>query len=126
MQRSKGLALMFLLGAVLVGGVLGFTADRVMVRDQLCPKLGDQRAMRERMADELALDDRQRVAFDSILTARNAVLDSIVRPLKPQTDSVIQAARGQIRAMLSPDQQQRFDAMRAEMERNRKASSEKR
>ena len=30
MQRSKQQALMFLLGAVLVGGVLGFSADRVM------------------------------------------------------------------------------------------------
>ena len=27
MQRSKHLAMMFLLGAVLVGGALGFTAD---------------------------------------------------------------------------------------------------
>ena len=125
MQRSKSLALMFLLGAVLVGGALGFTADRVMVRDQLCPKIGDQRAMRERMADELGLDPRQRDAFDSILVARNRTLDSIVQPLKPQTDSVIQAARAKIRGMLSPAQQQRFDALRAEIDKN-KAASEKR
>ena len=34
MQRSKNLAMMFLLGAVLVGGALGFTADRVWTRDE--------------------------------------------------------------------------------------------
>jgi hypothetical protein len=124
MQRnSKGLALMFLLGALLVGGVVGFTTDRLLMRDRLCPRIGDQRAMRERIADELELDAGQRVRFDSILTARNAVIDSIVQPLKPQTDSVIQAARVQIRAMLTPAQQVRYDALRAEQERNKAASS---
>ena len=30
MDRSKGYAMMFLLGAFIAGGALGFTADRVM------------------------------------------------------------------------------------------------
>jgi hypothetical protein len=34
MQRSRSLALMFLLGALLVGGALGFTADRVLTGDR--------------------------------------------------------------------------------------------
>ena len=35
MESSKQHALMFLLGAVLVGGALGFTADRVIARDHV-------------------------------------------------------------------------------------------
>ena len=35
MQQSKNLAIAFLLGAVVVGGALRFTADRVMLRDRI-------------------------------------------------------------------------------------------
>lgn len=119
MERSKSLAMMFLLGAALVGGVLGFTADRVLVRDQLCPKIGSQQAMRDRMAADLGLDASQRARFDSILIARNARIDSLQRPIRPQMDSVIQAARTSIRAILTPDQQARYDELKREIDRNR-------
>ena len=119
MQSSKQQALMFLLGAVLVGGVLGFTADRVLVRDQLCPKVGSQQAMRDRIANELGLDAAQRQRFDSILIARNATIDSLQRPIKPQMDSVVLAARAHIRAMLTPAQQARYDDLRREIDRNK-------
>ena len=119
MQRSKSLAMMFLLGAALVGGVLGFTADRMLVRDQLCPKLGGQQAMRDRIAAELGLDAAQRARFDSILIARNARIDSLQLPIRPQMDSLIQAARAEIRTMLTPAQQARYDELKREIDRNR-------
>ena len=119
MQRSKGLALMFLLGAALVGGVLGFTADRVLVRDQLCPKFGSQQAMRDRMADDLGLDGSQRTRFDSILDARNHAIDSLQRPIRPQMDSLVQSARASIRTLLRPEQQARYDELKRELDRNR-------
>ena len=119
MQRSKGLALMFLLGAALVGGVLGFTADRVLVRDQLCPKIGSQQAMRDRMAADLGLDASQRARFDSILNARNHAIDSLQRPIRPQMDSLVQSARASIRTMLRPEQQARYDELKREIDRNR-------
>ena len=37
MQQSKNLAIAFLLGAVVVGGALGFSADRLMLRDRIAP-----------------------------------------------------------------------------------------
>ena len=43
MQRSKQQALMFLLGAVLVGGVLGFSADRLFDHDERGPWAGRMR-----------------------------------------------------------------------------------
>jgi hypothetical protein len=119
MQRSKSLAMMFLLGAALVGGVLGFTADRMLVRDQLCPKIGGQQAMRDRIAAELGLDAAQRARFDSILIARNTRIDSLQLPIRPQMDSLIQAARAEIRTMLTPEQQARYDDLKREIDRNR-------
>jgi hypothetical protein len=108
-QRSKHLAMMFLLGALLVGGALGFTVDRLMVNDRICPPLGDLRAMRGRLAADLSLSEAQRVWFDSILDRRNEVFDSIARPVKPQMDSVRRAARAEIRRRLEPAQQARWD-----------------
>ena len=51
MERSKGYALMFLLGAFIAGGALGFTADRVM--DAKREHGRGPRAYRQRMAEEL-------------------------------------------------------------------------
>src|SRR5918993_4007168 len=108
-RRSKHLAMMFLLGALLVGGALGFTVDRIMVNDRICPPLGAQNAMRARLADDLSLNAAQRVWFDSILDRRNEVFDSIARPVKPQMDSVRRAARAEIRRRLEPAQRERWD-----------------
>ena len=108
-RRSKHLAMMFLLGALLVGGALGFTVDRLMVNDRICPPIGDLRAMRARLADDLSLSGAQRVWFDSILDRRNELFDSIARPVKPQMDSVRRAARAEIRRRLEPVQQERWD-----------------
>jgi hypothetical protein len=108
-RRSKHLAMMFLLGALLVGGALGFTVDRIMVNDRICPALGDLRAMRGRLAADLSLSEAQRVWFDSILDRRNEVFDSIARPVKPQMDSVRRQARAEIRRRLEPAQRARWD-----------------
>ena len=70
MQRSKALALVFLLGTLLVGGVLGFTADRVMTGDRECRR-ADRAAMRELFARELGLSASQRAAVDSLLDKRH-------------------------------------------------------
>ncbi len=51
MQRSKQQALMFLLGAVLVGGVLGFSANRVMSSSK--PK---RASAREQMYADIGID----------------------------------------------------------------------
>jgi len=71
MQRSKQQALMFLLGAVLVGGVLGFSAERVMLH------ASNERswAARNAMYDDLELTPAQRAAMDSIIDEKNRRVD---------------------------------------------------
>lgn len=109
MQRSKNLAMMFLLGAVLVGGALGFTADRVWTRDAWCK---DPRASKELLYDRLELDPKQRAAFDSILDDRHRQFDSLFKPIRPQMDSIRLRSRAQMRALLTTsEQRERFEAI---------------
>jgi hypothetical protein len=82
MQRSKQQALMFLLGAVLVGGVLGFSADRVMSKKP--PRV----SARMRMYDDIGITPDQRVKMDSVLDETNCKTQDLMRPVRPALDSV--------------------------------------
>jgi hypothetical protein len=114
-QRTKTQAIFFLLGAVLVGGALGFTANRAIEhRDQ--PK--DRRSSRAQLADRLDLSTEQRAMLDSVLDARNEKMKALLAPVRPQLDSVRFAARTVIRARLSPQQQARWDQVLLEMSRD--------
>src|SRR5271168_3420017 len=86
-SRSRQTALAFLLGAALVGGVLGFSADRIVNRDRLC-RWGDQVGMRRLFGDELNLTAGQRTEVDSILDEKHREVAVVVKPVKPQLDSI--------------------------------------
>src|SRR5438876_884353 len=70
MERSKGYALMFLLGAFVAGGALGFTADRVMDARHGREMRGP-RAYRQRMAEELKLTPQQQASIDSLIEQKH-------------------------------------------------------
>jgi hypothetical protein len=115
MQRSKNLAVMFLLGAVLVGSVLGFTADRVMIRDEICPSRTDKHSMRERLADRLQLSQSQATKVDSLLDERHRQYQMVMATVRDQLDSVKLRSREQIRLILTDAQKKRFEELLAEV-----------
>jgi len=106
MQRSKQQALMFLLGAVLVGGVLGFSAERVMSHGST----DHSWAARTAMYDDLELSPAQRTAMDSVIDEKNRRVDSLLKPVKPQIDSVRANARAQFYRIFSAEQRGKFEA----------------
>jgi hypothetical protein len=108
MTRPKSVALAFLAGAVLVGGLLGFTADRVMFGDQLCEHKRDQGRLRDRLAADLGLDPTQRAAVDSLLDARDVRVRALYAPIRPQADSLYLETRHRIRQVLTEEQRQKF------------------
>jgi riboflavin biosynthesis pyrimidine reductase len=111
MQQSKNLAITFLLGAVIVGGALGFTADRVMLRDRM-----DRRESgREKLANRLLLDSTQRARLDSILDDRHRKWQVVMAPVQPSLDSIKERARDEIKLMLTPTQRAEFEKVLAEM-----------
>ena len=111
-QRTKAQAIFFLLGAVLVGGALGFTANRAIERRD---PTKDQRSSRAQLAARLELDATQRVMLDSVLDARNEKMKALLAPVRPQLDSIRFAARAVIRARLTHEQQALWDQVLREM-----------
>lgn len=113
MQRRKALAVGFYVGALLIGGVLGVALDRLVVREWLTSRSTDVRASRDRLAMELRLTETQRQALDSIYDGARRVDSLLMAPVRPQRDSLWGAARAQLRAMLTPEQQATYDDMQA-------------
>jgi hypothetical protein len=107
MERPKQQALAFLLGAVLVGGVVGFSADRMLQRD-------DQTIAEKRKAmyDDLGLQPVQRSSMDSLFDARNCQYDAIFRPIQPALDSLRAATRAQMNEILTADQRAKLEVRR--------------
>jgi len=125
MQRSKLLAISFYLGAVLVGGVLGITADRMLVRGYLDGRSGDARASRDRFAAELRLTPEQQGAADTIFgEARRsdstlmAPIRALMAPLRNEQDSIWSSANARFRERLNADQQVTFDERLARRQRS--------
>ena len=119
MNRSKGYALMFLLGAFVTGGALGFTADRVIGASHNREMRGP-RGYRKKMAEELKLTAQQQASIDSLMEQKNRQIVALYKPIKPQLDSIALVARvvsdsthAQIKRLLKPDQQAKLDKMRA-------------
>jgi Spy/CpxP family protein refolding chaperone len=119
MDKSKGYAVMFLLGAFLAGGALGFTADRVMDTKHGREMRGP-RSNRQRMAEELKLTPQQQASVDSLIEQRHRQIVTLYKPVRPQLDSMAVQARvisdsthEQIKRLLNPQQATKFDEMRA-------------
>jgi Spy/CpxP family protein refolding chaperone len=124
MDRSKGYAVMFLLGAFLAGGALGFTADRVFEGKRSHEGRGP-RAYRQRMVDELKLTPPQQASVDSLIEQKHRQIVALYKPVKPQLDSIALLARvvsdsthAQIKRLLNPDQQAKLDRMRTAARRD--------
>ena len=124
MERSKGYALMFLLGAFLAGGALGFSASRVIGGDHDRGGRGS-RGYRQRMAEELGLTPAQQASVDSLIEQKHRQIIALYKPVKPQLDSIAIQARvvsdsthAQIKRLLNPEQQARLDKMRAAARRD--------
>jgi Spy/CpxP family protein refolding chaperone len=123
MEKSKGYAMMFLLGAFLAGGALGFTADRVMDTKH-GRELRGPRGNRQRMAEELKLTPQQQASVDSLIEQRHRQIVTLYKPIRPQLDSLAVQSRvvsdsthEQIKRLLNPEQARKFDEMRADARR---------
>jgi hypothetical protein len=114
MQRSKQQALMFLLGATLVGGVLGFSAERVF------NKKPARVPARVQMYNDIGIDSAQRVMMDSVLDETNCKIGDVSRPLRPRMDSIRAEGLASIRELMTPAQREAYAAreirMRAHMD----------
>ena len=114
MDRPKQQAIAFLLGAVLVGGVVGFSADRIFRHDEM--SIAEKR---KAMYDDLGMSPTQRVAMDSLFDARNCQYDAIFRPIQPALDSLRSATRDKMNQILSAEQRAKLDVRRKDDDAHR-------
>ena len=107
MERPKQQALAFLLGALLVGGAVGFSADRALRKDDVTIA-----SRRKAMYDDIGLGAPQRAALDSVFDARNCQYEIIFRPIQPAVDSLKRATRGQMDRILTAEQRAKLEVRR--------------
>jgi hypothetical protein len=124
MTRTKGLAAAFYLMAVVVGAAIGVTVDRWVLRESWTREMRDPRAMRGRIAEELAFDSTQRAGLDSLLDTRNRRMDSLMAPVRPGIDSVSREAREAFDRLLTPEQRTKYEQWRREREAGRRQERE--
>lgn len=120
-SNSKNTALAFLLGALLMGGALGFSVERYVLSPNRHASRNPE-TYREQLARQLDMSQEQRARFDSILARRDARIDTLMAPVRVQMDSlrpqyraIRDEARTQIRALLSSEQQKDFDRFIGEL-----------
>lgn len=111
------LALAFALGG-LAGGAATMLADRDTHarRDPFSPD-----AYARRLAEDLSLDATQQRAVAEVITRHQPVMDSIWAQVREQFNVERQAMRRDIRALLTPDQVEKYNAMVARFDSLRQA-----
>jgi Spy/CpxP family protein refolding chaperone len=125
MRSSKSLALAFVLGALLVGGVVGFTADRVLGLEEQTARFFTRAELRQRFAERLDLSPPQRAKVDSILDRKRAAMDSLLAPVRPAMKAVSDSTARAIDGVLDARQRAKFAKMRAENEKREAGGGER-
>ena len=109
MHRAKQQAAMFLLGALLVGGALGFSADRYIGHQKFATQYGP----RQRFYDQLGLSSQQRNTLDSLAFQQDCAIKSVLAPEQARLDSIRAAFRTQWRQVFNKKQLATYDEIRA-------------
>ena len=122
--QPKSLALMFLLGAFLTGGALGFVADRAIAKKPYS-RTFSQKDMRDELARELTLSPVQRASIDSILDWRNNRNRELMTPVRPLMDANRDSARVLISQQLDSTQQRKFRELLERMRAQDKSRNQK-
>ncbi len=99
---------MFLLGAFLTGGAVGFVADRAVNMSRPPRRQYDERMMRDSLARELHLSDSQRRTVDSVYDWRRARTKELMDSVRPSYDATRDSARALLMKVLDPTQQADF------------------
>ena len=109
-------SLLFLLCGLIIGSgatllLIRGAVHRMIAEPELLPA-----RMLQRMDAQLDLDDTQRTAIEGILAERMNAFQAIRQRVRPEIQAELDALRDEVSAVLSPEQQERwetrFDALR--------------
>ena len=122
MQQTKLVAALVVIGAFVAGAAIGVAGDRALRPATAYGGPVDSRTFWDRTAADWGLTPAQRQVVDSLMDVQRKKMSLLYRPLRPTMDSVDAIARkisdstqDQLRLVLTPDQQVKLDALRAQM-----------
>lgn len=122
MKRWKsilGVLLVFLLGA-LAGAAVVHRVDRQGAEGILSGRGGATADLIvKRLSRSLDLDPAQRDQVRAIVTETRREIIEIRKPVQAQVEATIERSRARVRAILRPDQQEKFDRIRSERRKRR-------
>jgi Spy/CpxP family protein refolding chaperone len=113
------LVVVFILGSFTGGAVTGFY--RALSR----PDRNSGRDKMEKLRRDLSLTDDQMKSVSTILDETKNEYKALRAEVKPRFDEPRQKARAKIRALLTPEQQQKFDAFVAQQDAQREGDQKK-
>jgi Spy/CpxP family protein refolding chaperone len=122
MKRWKsilGVLLVFLLGA-LAGAAVVHRVDRQGAEGILSGRGGATADLIvRRLSRSLDLDPAQKDQVRAIVTETRREIIEIRKPVQAQVEATIERSRARVRAILRPDQQEKFDRIRSERRKRR-------
>jgi Spy/CpxP family protein refolding chaperone len=115
------LVVVFLLGSITGAAITGLY--RLRAGSDRADKSAHDRF--EKMSRDLSLTDDQRKQVSTILDETRNDYKALRAELRPRFDEPRQKARARIRALLTPEQQQKFDARVAERDAERERDNKR-
>ena len=110
MIKSK----LYAIGLLAAVGVAGFAAGAAtMSRADTRKDYRERFSYSGMLGDELGLTTAQRDSIRAITRAHRPEMHALLAPVRPQMDSLRARMKAEIRALLTSDQQVRFDAIEA-------------
>lgn len=107
------LALVFFAGAV-TGVVVTRAVVRHTIREAVVHPERVQSVIERRLAWRLRLDNDQRAKLHDILSDTHGQLTDLRRQYRPQVVSILRNTDSQITALLTPEQQERYEKFKEE------------
>ncbi|MEI8355519.1 MAG: hypothetical protein WCG31_05440 [Deltaproteobacteria bacterium] len=109
-----GILLIFLLGIA-----CGAVATHISCKSRMEKFVSGKPGMREeillkRLSERLELDGRQRAAIQTVIGRTEAEMKEIKKQFRPQMKTVLENGRLEVRKILRPDQQKKYDQFMAE------------
>lgn len=112
MTRSRLGAVVLLLAAFLLGGLVGGAATSMADRQSHKHRDRPPRpSYVDRLGTELGLSEEQKDSVRAVLERHQPAMDSLWESIRPLLQSERQAIRSQIHALLSAEQQARYIAL---------------
>ncbi len=114
----------FVLGLLLGAAGNHVLGERVWGREKMAPGgLPPRNKVINELTQELALTPDQQTQLGQIVDDTRSRWDALYAPLEPEREKIRQEGRQRIRAVLTPDQQKKYDAFMQHLDEQRKKAA---